>query len=70
MKMMMKQLKLHGVLEYCQGWDVLVGLVESGKINVSDMVTHTFKLDELQKAVDLYNSKDRSLIKAVIVNEL
>ena len=69
MKMMMKQLKLHGVLEYCQGWDVLVGLVESGKINVADMVTHTFKLDELSKAVDLYNSKDRSLIKAVIVNE-
>ena len=69
MKMMMKQLKLHGVLEYCQGWDVLVGLVESGKINVHDMVTHTFKLEELQKAVDLYNSKDRSLIKAVIVNE-
>ena len=69
MKMMMKQLRLHGVLEYCQGWDVLTGLVESGKINVRDMVTHTFKLDELQKAVDLYNSKDRSLIKAVITNE-
>ena len=69
MKMMMKQLRLHGVLEYCQGWDVLVGLVESGKINVHDMVTHTFRLDELSKAVDLYNSKDRSLIKAVIVNE-
>lgn len=69
MKMMLKQLKLHGVLEYCQGWDVLVGLVESGKINVHDMVTHTFGLDELSKAVDLYNSKDRSLIKAVIVNE-
>ena len=69
MKMMMKQLRLHGILEYCAGWDVLVGLVESGKMNVHDMVTHTFKLDELQKAVDLYNSKDRSLIKAVIIND-
>lgn len=69
MKMMMKQLRLHGVLEYCAGWDVLVGLVENRKINVSDMVTHIFRLDELQKAVDLYNSKDRSLIKAVILNE-
>lgn len=69
MKMMMKQVRLHGVLEYCAGWDVLVGLVENGKINVADMVTHTFSLDELGKAVDLYNSKDRSLIKAVIVNE-
>ena len=69
MKMMMNQLTLHGVLEYCQGWDVLVGLVESGKINVHDMVTHTFSLDELSKAVELYNSKDRSLIKAVIIND-
>ena len=69
MKMMLKQLRLHGVLEYCQGWDVLVGLVESGKMNIHDMVTHTFRLDELSKAVDLYNSKDRSLIKAVIVND-
>ena len=69
MKMMMKQVRLHGVLEYCAGWDVLVGLVENGKINVADMVTHTFRLDELNKAVELYNSKDRSLIKAVIVNE-
>ena len=69
MKMMMKQLRLHSVLEYCAGWDTLVGLVESGKMNVSDMVTHTFRLDELSKAVDLYNSKDRSLIKAVIVND-
>ena len=66
---MMNQLTLHGVLEYCQGWDVLVGLVESGKINVHDMVTHTFSLDELSKAVELYNSKDRSLIKAVIIND-
>ena len=70
MKMMMKQLRLHGVLEYCAGWDVLVGLVESGKLNIHDMVTHTFGLDELSKAVKLYNSKDRSLIKAVIVNDL
>ena len=69
MKIMMKQLRLHGVLEYCAGWDVLVGLVESGKMNVHDMVTHTFRLEELQKAVELYNSKDRSLIKAVIVQE-
>ena len=69
MKMMMKQLRLHGVLEYCMGWDVLVGLVESGRINVHDMVTHTFRLEELSKAVELYNSKDRSLIKAVIIND-
>ena len=69
MKMMMKQLRLHGVLEYCAGWDVLVGIVESGKINIHDMVTHTFRLDELSKAIELYNSKDRSLIKAVVLNE-
>lgn len=68
MKMMMKQLRLHGILEYCAGWDTLVSLVESGRINIHDMVTHTFKLDELPKAIELYENKDRNLIKAVIEN--
>lgn len=66
MKMLMKQLRLHGILEYCAGWDSLVALAASGRMNVHDMVTHTFTLDELPKAVELLKSKDRSLIKAVI----
>ena len=68
MKMMIKQLRLHGILEYCVGWDVLVSLVESGRINLKDMVTHTFSLDEIDKAIKLYESKDRSFIKMVIEN--
>ena len=68
MKMMMKQLRIHGILEYCAGWDTIVALVESGKINLRDMVTHTFKLEEISKAIELYESKDRSFIKMVIEN--
>ena len=68
MKMMIKQLRLHGILEYCAGWDTLVSLVESGRINLRDMVTHTFRLDEIDKAIELYEKKDRSLIKSVIEN--
>jgi len=68
MKMMMKQLRLHGVLEYCAGWDTLVSLVESGKINIHDMVTHTFSLEELPKAIELYEKRDPALIKSVILN--
>ncbi len=68
MTMMIKQLRLHGILEYCAGWDTIVSLVESGKINLKDMVTHTFKLEEIDKAIELYLSKDRNLIKSVILN--
>ncbi len=68
MKMMIKQLRLHGILEYCAGWDTLVSLVESGRINLRDMVTHTFRLEEIDKAIELYEKKDRSLIKSVIEN--
>jgi len=68
MKMMMKQLRIHGILEYCAGWDTIVALVESGKLNLRDMVTHTFKLEEISKAIELYESKDRSFIKMVIEN--
>ena len=66
MKMLMKQLRLHGILEYCAGWDSLVALVANGRMNVHDMVTHTFTLDELPKAIELLKSKDRSLIKSVV----
>ena len=68
MKMMLKQLRLHGILEYCAGWDTLVALVESGRVNLRDMVTHTFKLEDLQKAVDIYESKARNFVKMVIEN--
>jgi len=67
MKMLIKQLRIHGILEYCAGWDTLVSLAASGAINVHDMVTHTFSLDELSKAVELVTSKERSLIKSVII---
>ena len=67
MKMMMKQLRIHGVLEYCAGWDVLVSLIESGKVNIHDMVTHTFSLEELPKAIEIYEKKEPSLIKSVLV---
>ena len=66
MKLLTKQLRLHGVLEYCAGWDTLVKLAACGRMNVRDMVTHTFSLEELPRAVELVKSKDRSLIKAVI----
>ena len=68
MTMMMKQLRLHGILEYCAGWDTLVALVERGRINLHDMVTHTFSLEEMPKAIELYENKDRDLIKSVIIN--
>ena len=68
MKMMMKQLRLHGILEYCAGWDTLVGLVECGRVNLHDMVTHTFKLEDLPKAVEIFESEARDFIKMVIEN--
>lgn len=68
MKMMMKQLRLHGILEYCAGWDTLVSLVESGRVNLHDMVTHTFKLEDFPKALEIFGSGARDYIKMVIEN--
>ena len=38
----------------------------SKKINLDKLVTHRFKLDDIDKAFDLYRNKEKSLIKAVI----
>ena len=41
-------------------------MIAAGKINIKDMVTHTFTLDKLSEAVDLVIERPDGLIKAVV----
>jgi len=41
-------------------------LIEKKDIKVSDLVTHTFELEEIQKAFDLVESREEGVIKAAI----
>ena len=41
-------------------------MIENGSLDVESLVTHEFKLDDINKAFDLYRKKDNTLIKAII----
>ena len=57
---------MHGAVGNTKAWYPLVELIDSGKISLEKMVTHVFKLEDIDKAFDLYRNHDKSLIKAVI----
>ena len=46
----------------------LVNLISEGKINTDFMITHTFKLDEIEKAYEFFEKKPEFCLKIAIEN--
>ena len=65
-RMIMKQLTVLGVTNNEMVWEPLLGMVARGTINVRDMVTHRFSLEELPQAIELVSQRPPALIKAVV----
>lgn len=62
----MKQLAVHGVENNPYVWKPLMHLVASGRVNLKDMVTHTFPLDRIQEAFALLENPKEDPIKIVV----
>jgi len=62
----MKQLTVLGLTNNEMGWAPLLGMVARGEINVRDMVTHRFALEQLPQAIELVSRRPDALIKAVV----
>ncbi len=62
----MKQLGIYGVENNVHVWEQLVKLVASGKVNLKDMVTHTFSLDKIENAFALLENPNEDPIKIVV----
>lgn len=62
----MKQLGVHGVENNPFVWEPLVRMVAAGRINLKDMVTHTFPLDRISEAFALLEDKTGDPIKIVV----
>ncbi|MBR6736859.1 MAG: alcohol dehydrogenase catalytic domain-containing protein [Clostridia bacterium] len=65
-KIICEEISIHGAVGNTKAWKPLVDLIDKGAINLDKMVTHKFKLDDIDKAFDLYRNHDREIIKAVI----
>ena len=65
-KLIVEEISVHGAVGNTKAWEPLVRLIASGDYAPDKMVTHTFTLDEIDSAFDLYRQHDPSLIKAII----
>lgn len=50
-------------------WTHSVGFIESGQINLNEMISHRFKLDDIQKAFNLTVNREESYNKVMIFPE-
>ena len=65
-EIIMNQVTVYGVTNNELAWDPMIEMVAAGKINVKDMVTHHYKLSQLEEAVKTVMERPDSLIKAVV----
>lgn len=65
-EIIMNQVTVIGVTNNELAWDPMIAMVAAGKINIKEMVTHSFTLDKLDDAVKLVMDRPDGLIKAVV----
>ena len=62
----MKQLEVHGVENNPYVWEPLLQLVAANRVNLKDMVTHTFPLEQIEDAFAVLENKEEDPIKIVV----
>ena len=62
----MKQLEVHGVENNPYVWEPLLQLVAGGRVNLKDMVTHTFPLEQIEEGFAVLENKKEDPIKIVV----
>ena len=65
-KLICEEMTVYGAVGNTKAWYPLVKMIADGRIDIRKFVTHRFKLDEINKAFELYKQRDKELIKAVI----
>ena len=65
-KLICEEMTVYGAVGNTKAWYPLVKMIADGKMDVASLVTHRFRLEDINKAFDLYRNHDKTLIKAVI----
>ena len=65
-KIICEEVSIYGAVGNTKAWKPLVDLIDKGAINLEKLVTHRFKLEDINSAFDLYRNHDRKIIKAII----
>ena len=65
-KMIVEEISVHGAVGNTKAWYPLVKMIENGSLDLEQLVTHEFALEDINKAFDLYRNHDKTLIKAIV----
>ncbi|MBQ2931563.1 MAG: alcohol dehydrogenase catalytic domain-containing protein [Clostridia bacterium] len=65
-KLITEEIAIYGAVGNTKAWYPLVDLIAKKQLDLEKMVTHRFKLEEIDKAFDLYRNREKGLIKAII----
>ena len=65
-KLIVEEISVFGAVGNTKAWYPLVGMIESGRLDLDKLVTHEFTIDNINEAFDLFRNKDPNLIKAII----
>lgn len=66
MDALVREVDIRGVFRYRQAYPIALHLVESGKVDVKQLVTHRFKLEDAPKAFEAARTMKDGAIKVVI----
>jgi L-iditol 2-dehydrogenase len=63
----LKDLRVHGVFAYTtRSFEQALRLIESGRLDVRPLVTHTFPLRDFEKAFDLLRRRPEPVVKVIL----
>ena len=62
----LKQLAVHGACNNPDVWAPLLNMVSAGRINLKDMVTHSYPLDGINDAFAAMEDRGQGVLKAVV----
>ena len=60
-----RELSVTGVFRYANTYPLALQLISSGAVNVTDVITHRFPLEDTERALTI-NQTDRSSLKAMV----
>lgn len=66
-QIVLKDLKVFGALSDRHGWESVIELVETGRLQLNSLITHRFQLEEARLAFDSVKNGRDDLVKAVFV---
>ena len=61
-----KELDVRGIFRYANVYPESINLVSAGAIDVSSIITHTYKLEEIQQAFKYVSEKRDGVVKALV----